>query len=163
MHPFDREADDPRAILGAEQANAVQRRQGLASLAHQSALMGADRFKADLLDIIDGGLQPQHPDDMGRSGLEPGRRRGEGRSSEAYLVDHCPAPLPGRHRLEQLGPAPQHSDPGRAVELVAGENVEVAAERGDVDRHSRHRLAAVEKEQCADGVGEVRGAAGVEH
>ena len=38
------------------------------------------------------------------------------------------------HRFEQVGAAPQYADAGRAVQLVAGKDVEVAVERGDIDR-----------------------------
>ena len=46
---------------------------------------------------------------------------------------------------------------------VGGEDVEVAADVADVDRHPRHGLAAVEQQPGADLVGEAGGAARVEH
>ncbi len=55
--------------------------------------------------------------------------------------------------LEQLGAAPEHPDPHRAVELVAAEGDEVGAERGDVDGQVRHRLAGVDDDEGPDGVG----------
>ncbi len=85
-----------------------------------------------------------------------------GRLLECDLVDHRSAALPRRHRGEQLGAAPQAADAGRTVELVRGESVEVGADRGDVDGHARHRLAAVEQQQRALRVGDLGGAPGVE-
>src|SRR3546814_12893465 len=54
------------------------------------------------------------------------------------------------------------SDLGRPVKLVTGEDVEVAADGGDIDRHARHRLAAVEQKLRANAMGQIGGAAGVE-
>ena len=59
--------------------------------------------------------------------------------------------------------AHKHADPGRAVELVAREGVEIAAERRDIDRQPRDRLAPVDQELGADRVREIGGALHVEH
>ena len=45
--------------------------------------------------------------------------------------------------------AVEHADAGRAVELVPGGDVEVAAERLHVDRHVRRRLRAVDQDRHA--------------
>ena len=45
---------------------------------------------------------------------------------------------------------------------MAGKGVEIAADRGDIDRQARHRLAAVEQQQRALRMGDVGGALGVE-
>ena len=51
---------------------------------------------------------------------------------------------------EQLAAAVQHADAGRAEHLVAGEHREVDAQRAEVDRRVRHRLAGVQHGQRAD-------------
>ena len=61
-----------------------------------------------------------------------------------------------------FGARPQGADAGRAVELVAGEDVEIAVDRGDIDLDARRRLAAVEQKFGADRVGQIGGAARVE-
>src|SRR3546814_12367974 len=81
---------------------------------------------------------------------------------ERHLVDHRAAAVPRRHRLEDVAPRPEDADAGRPVKLVTGEDVEVAADGGDIDRHARHRLAAVEQKLRANAMGQIGGAAGGE-
>src|SRR3546814_14343970 len=69
---------------------------------------------------------------------------------ERHPVDHRAAAMPGRHGVEDLGPRPQHANPGRAVKLVAGKDVEVAIEGGHVDRQARPRLAANETQDSEE-------------
>ena len=66
------------------------------------------------------------------------------------LLDHRAAGEERRHRGEQLVAAVEHADARWAEHLVPGEGREVDAERGDVDRHVRHRLAGVQHGQRAD-------------
>ena len=75
---------------------------------------------------------------------------GVGRPLERDGADHVAAALVGRHLLEQLASAPQHADAGRAEELVAGEDVEVAAEGLDVDGGMADPLRAVDENARAD-------------
>src|SRR6185503_12881172 len=60
------------------------------------------------------------------------------------------------HGGEQLVPPPERADAGGAVDLVAGEGVEVAAQRGDVDLRVRHRLRPVDDDRGAGGAREPR-------
>ncbi len=97
-----------------------------------------------------------HADRLGdRRGarLEAGRDVGVGRALAGDLADHRAAAEEGRHRPQQVEPAPERPDPGRRVELVAGDRVEVDAERGDVERHLRRRLGAVGDDDRAGVVG----------
>ena len=128
----------------------------------QRAFVRVDRVERRALDPVHRRVEPDRADDVRRSRLEPRRRIEIGRLLERDLVDHRSAALPRRHRCEQLGAAPQAADAGRAVELVRGESVEVGADGGDVDRQARHRLAAVEQQQRALRMRDVRGAPGVE-
>ena len=62
----------------------------------------------------------------GRAGLELVRQLVPGRLLERDRADHVAAAQERRHRLEQRSPAVEHADAGRAVQLVAGGDVEVA-------------------------------------
>ena len=66
--------------------------------------------------------------------------------------DHVPAAEERRHRLEDLRAAVQHADAGRAVDLVAGPDVEVGVDLADVDRDLRDRLRAVDADDRTGGV-----------
>jgi hypothetical protein len=101
-------------------------------------------------DIVDGGMEAEHADDVRRSSLEARGRRREGRLGERHLVDHRAAAVHRRHCVEQVASAPENADAGGPVKLVRGEDVEVAAERLPRPRHTRHGLAAVEQDLSAD-------------
>ena len=64
---------------------------------------------------------------------------------EAHGEDHVATALPRRHGLEQRLAAVEHADAGGAVQLVAGEGIEIAIERLHVDALMRHRLRAIEQ------------------
>ena len=66
-----------------------------------------------------------------------------------------PPPWNGGIRVEQLGAAVEQPDAGGAVTLVAGERVEVAAERLHVDGEVGCRLRAIDQDRHAAGVGQV--------
>ena len=55
-----------------------------------------------------------------------------------------PPPMNGRHLLEQLAPAEERADPGRAVDLVAGEA-----------RRSRRPSSAMSSSSLGAGLGAV--------
>ena len=90
--------------------------------------------------------------DRHRARLEARGRLGPRRLELADARDHVPAAEERRHRVQQLAAPVQDADPGRAVGLVAGPGVEVGAELGDVDRHRRHGLCAVDQDEGAGGV-----------
>ena len=75
-------------------------------------------------------------------GLELVRRVVEHGAFEAHFADHLAAAEEGRHRLEVLAPpnAPVPVGPHILCPVV-----EIAADGGDVDRHVRHRLRAVDQ------------------
>ena len=62
-----------------------------------------------------------------------------------HVADHLAAALIGPHGLEMLLLAVEHADAGRAVELVAGEGVEIAIEVLHVDREMHRALRAVDQ------------------
>ncbi len=149
VHPVDIEADDPRAVLRPVEGDSRDVAECLARLGDQRAFVRMDRVERQFLDPIDRGLQPDRADDVRSAGFEPHRRIEIRGLLERDLLDHRAAALPRRQALEQAGAAPQAADPGWPVELVRRISVEVAADGGDSDRQSRHRLAAVEQQQRA--------------
>ena len=95
--------------------------------------------------IVDRRAEPDRAGDVGRAGLEAVRRLLELGLLEGDVEDHVAAALPGRHRRRAARSGLQHADAGRPIGLVAGEDVEVAAERLHIDRQPRRRLAAVDQ------------------
>ena len=91
--------------------------------------------------------------DVRRAGLELVRHVVVVGLLEGHRRDHVAAALVGRHGFEQGEPAVEHADAGRAVQLVPGEGVEVAAERLHVDRQVRHGLGAVDQHRPPRRVG----------
>lgn len=79
---------------------------------------------------------------------------------EAHLLDHLATAQERRHRLEVFAPRPQRAGTGRAAQLVPGEGVEIAADRGHVDRPMRHRLGAIDQ---GDDAAAARFAADIAH
>ena len=90
-----------------------------------------------------------------RAGGGAGRKR-----VELDVEDHAAAAEERRHRLEQVGPAPQDADAGRAHHLVGREGEEVDAELADVDRGVRDELRAVGHDDRAGRVGRCRRSGG---
>ena len=105
----------------------------------------ADRVEADPLHEIDRGAEPDGAGDIRRPGLELVRQVVPGAAFECHRPDHVAAAQKWRHRLEHVLTTVQHADPGRTVHLVAGEHVEVRAERLDVHRHVVGRLGSVDQ------------------
>ncbi len=104
--------------------------------------------------VVDRRRQADGARDVRRARLELPRQLVVGGLLERHRQDHVAAALPRRHRLEQLLAAVQHADAGRAEHLVAGEAVEIAAERLHVDharaaRPARRRAAPGRRAACA--------------
>ena len=89
--------------------------------------------------------RPTAPEMLGVPASNFARQLVVGAAFDAHRQDHVAAALPGRHRRQQRLAPVEHADAGRAVDLVAGEGIEVAVERLHVDRLVRHRLRAVEQ------------------
>src|SRR5690242_17210219 len=112
-------------------------------IAGQRLLMLADRLAADLFYKVAGETEPDRAGDVGGAGLEAVRRVLKVGMVDLDIEDRATAGLPGRHRFEHVPARPEHADPGRAIGLMSGKDVEITAKRADVDRHPRHRLTAV--------------------
>ena len=108
-------------------------------------LIGGDIGHADSLEIIDRRAEPDRIGDGAGAGLEFLRRILEHALPEGHVLDHAAAALPWRHRFQLLGLAVENADAGRAEHLVAGQHVEIGAERLHVDRHVAHGLGAVDQ------------------
>jgi hypothetical protein len=85
------------------------------------------------------------------------------------IEDHLAAAKKRWHGVEMLAPCPEYADARRPIGLVAGENIEIAAQILDVDRHVDGGLAAIDQYRNAalmsdaadlpdrhDGAGDVR-------
>ena len=105
--------------------------------------MGAHGGEIQTLQVVHGGGQADGAGDVRGAGLELERQLGVGGRLKAHMLDHLAAGLPRRHRLQQLLAADERADARGAVHLVAGEGVEVAAERLHVHRQVRRGLGAV--------------------
>jgi hypothetical protein len=67
----------------------------------------------------------------------------------SHLADHLAAAVERPHRHQMLVLAVEHADAGRAVQLVAGEDVEIAVDVLHVDVEMHRGLAAVDQHRNA--------------
>ena len=155
MRGIEREGEDAAAILrGTEQCQARHLGEARGGVVDQGAFMRLDRRHADGGDVVDRRMQADRFDDGGRAGLElRGHRRPFG-FLEGDVADHVAATEHRRHAVKQFKPRPQHADAGRAVQLVAGEAVEVATDRLHIDAPVHRGLRAVEQHLRTMRVGE---------
>ena len=153
MDAVDQEGQDAGLLArGADHAHAGDVLQRARAVLQQRLLVGVDARESDALDIFDRRGQRDCAGDVGRAGLEALRRRREGGVVEGDGADHVAATLPRRHVAQQLGATVERADAGGAVELVAREGVEVAANRLHVHRLVGHGLGAIDQHERADRV-----------
>ena len=153
----DVEWDDPAPQPGIERAVQVHIRvlghqldQGIAD---QLELVLADAAHAQCAEVVRGRAEADLGRDVRRPGLELPGDLVELGPAEVDFSDHLAAGQERGHRLEQLPAGPQRTRAGRGEHLVPGEDVEVGADRLDVDRHVGHGLGAVHEDECAGLVG----------
>ena len=145
MGAVDQERDHRRlARRGAQDPQAGDRLHRFGGVRQQFALARGDVLHADRLQVVHGCAQADEAGDVGGAGLELLRRVVEHRAVEADLPDHFPAAQERRHRRQVLAPRPQRAGAGGAAHLVAGDGVEVAADRGHVQLQVRRGLGAVD-------------------
>src|SRR6266436_1248900 len=96
--------------------------------------MGGDGIVADRLDVVDGGCEPDRAGDVRGARLELPWQFVVFGPFESNRTDHIAAALPWWHCLQQACLAIERADPRRSIELMAGEAVEVAASRRNVNR-----------------------------
>ena len=144
MDPRQVERHDAAALVGGRPVQldpgnlALQR---LERVPDELALVLADRVHAEAAKVVRRGTQADGRGHVRRARLELPRDVVPLRAAEMDLADHLPARQERRHRLEQLAARPQGARAERGEHLVAGERVEVGADRLDVNRHVRERPA----------------------
>ena len=121
----------------------------------QVVLVSRDVLDPDLREVVERGAEADRARDVRRARLELVGQDVVRRLLEGDRADHVAAALVGRHRLEQLRPPVEDADARRAVHLVRGERVEVAAELADVHGELRDRLRAVDEDRDAARVGDL--------
>ena len=147
-------------VPGPVDRDPVHLGEGVEHVARQLHLVGADRVEAHAGEVVGGRADADRLGDRRRPRLELPRQLGPRGSGGGDVGDHLAAAQEGLHALQDVDPADEHADPGRAEHLVAGEGVEVGAERRHVDRHVRDGLGAVDQ---AEGAGVVRHPGDVGH
>ena len=156
VHAVELEGDraDPLRSRGRpEDPQPRHRRQALEGVSGDPPLVLEDALHADRVEPSERGGEADRLCDRRRSGLEAGRRVGEGGSVLGDLADHRAAAEEGGHLAQQVEAPPEHPDAGRAVGLVAGGGVEVDPELAHVHAHLRQRLGAVDEDQRSGLVG----------
>src|ERR1700748_2621961 len=110
----------------------------------QLMFIAGDIGHADMFEVVDGGAQSDSVSDVTGTCFEAARRRLVRRLLEGDIGNHVATSLPGRSLRQHVRLAVEHADSGRREDLVAGEDIEIAIERLDIDGHMRNRLRAVE-------------------
>ena len=113
------------------------------SVGAQLRLVLCNLFAAHLHHIVKRCTEPNRFDDGRRAGLELVRQFTVGNFVNGNGLNHLPAALVWRHGVEHLRFGVKHTDAGRAIRLVAGENIKIAVEVLDVHAHVHGRLAAI--------------------
>ena len=70
-----------------------------------------------------------------------------------HFADHLAAAVERRHGREMLVPAVEHPDAARPIELVAGEDIEIATNILHVDVEVDRGLCPIEQDRNAAGMG----------
>ena len=112
--------------------------------------VGGDGVHPDPLQVPDGGSEPCCLGDRRGAGFKPVGRVRVGGVSHLNHLDHLPPSEEGRQRLQELSPAPQHTDAGRTAHLVSGEGHQVSSELSDINALVRCRLGRVDHHHRPD-------------
>src|SRR6266446_6680425 len=119
--------------------------------------MRSDVVHPEAVHILDGCAQADGTRHMGRASFKfIGQLVVDG-LLEGYGTDHVAAALIRRHGVEQSGFAIQNADPSRTIDLVTGENVEVAIQDLDVHFEMRHGLGSIDQHRNVTATILVRG------
>ena len=116
--------------------------------------MGVDRVPVEGREPVHRRTQSDRLHDRRGPRLKPQGRLCVRDPVEVHPVDHLAPALPGWKGGQPVGPAPQHPDPGRSVELVPGEGHEVGVKVTDVEAGVDHRLAGVDDHHRTRGAGQ---------
>src|SRR5690606_14235895 len=135
MDPGQLEGHD-RALARrpAEDAKTINGREALVAIVREVGFMRGDPLATNGFHIVDRRRQSDRLYDRWSAGIKAVRRMIVADLILADVLDHFSAALKGSHLLEHF-PAPvQYADPGRAVELVAGEHIEISAKIAHIHR-----------------------------
>ncbi|MCY1529706.1 hypothetical protein D9M68_648660 [compost metagenome] len=153
VHAVDAEAGQGQ--LGfAKQAYAVPRAESRQQLGMEGRLMAGDGGGVEAGQIVQRRAQADHRGDGRGAGLEAERGAVEVRRLVGGGVDHLTTELPMFQACQGLAAAVEHADAVRAVELVAGKGVEVAAQGLHIMAAMHRALGAVHHRQRAPGPGQ---------
>ncbi len=142
-------------LLGSltEDAHAGDFLQTARGVGGQLVLVGGDAVHAEGRDVIQRLSQTCGADVVGRAGFELEGQLVERSALEGDVLNHFAAALIGGQAVEPVFLAVEYADACGAVDLVAGENVEIGIERLYVDGHVGDALGAVHQHGDAVGVG----------
>src|SRR6476661_10551963 len=118
-------------------------------------LVRGNAFLADRIDVVDGATETNGLHDRRGPGLELVRWIAIGDPVSRNLPDHLAAAIVGPHRHQVLVLGIEHADASRAVQFVAGKDVEIAVDIPDVDAQVNSALAAVHQYRDAPVMGEL--------
>lgn len=115
--------------------------------------MGKDVIPGELRKPVDGGGEPDRFSDGRGSRLEARGRFEGGKGCFVHRLHHAAAAKHGRYVFEEIALCIEHADAGGAIELVAGEDEEVAIERLDIDGMVGDELRRIDEDARVCGVG----------
>src|SRR5580693_7265636 len=129
MRSFHRERDDGAFPLGhADNAQRIYRGQKLMCISAQRFLMGADGRSPNSLYVVERRSKPDRLHDGWGASLESMRWMVVGDCFLRDFLDHLAATLVRRQLLKKFALTVKHTDSGRRIDFVPGENVEVGIE-----------------------------------
>ncbi|MNN19916.1 hypothetical protein D3C81_1331740 [compost metagenome] len=148
VHAVDDEAGQ-RRLRCPQYSHALTVSQAAQQMLVQAGFVGFDSLGVEAGQIIQGRPQAYHPGDWRRTRLEPQRRRAEAGALVLGQLHHLATELPMAQQLQRPSVAVQHANPIRAVQLVAGEHIEVAAQLLHIVAAMHHALGTVDHGQRA--------------
>ena len=102
-----------------------------------------------MAEISEAGAQAKHAGDRWRAGLETQWCRAEAGLLVIAALHHLTAKLPRLQTRQGIAAAIEYADAVRAIQLVAGKYIEVAAQRLHVGLAVHGALGAIDRRQCA--------------
>ena len=153
---FHDEGEDAALVpRGADETHRFDFGQLLGTIGQQFAFVGGDVGHAQAVHVVNGDAQADAAGDVLGAGLKLGGNYVVEGLLESNGANHLAAALVGRHSVQQVGAAIEGADAGGAVELMAGEDVEVAADALHIYRYVGDGLGAVQQDGDAAGVGQL--------
>ncbi|MNZ60545.1 hypothetical protein D3C78_786160 [compost metagenome] len=148
VHSFHDETGQGGLRL-AEDAQAIAGLQAGEQAGVEDVLVGGSFRAVQAVQPVEAGAEPDHRADGRRTGFEAHRCAVELRRLVVGQAHHLAAELPVLQQLQCFRPAPEHAKAVRPVELVAGEDVEIAAQCRQVVPAVDHALGTVHHAQGA--------------